>query len=79
MKYVIVDFRGLEVPILFPCFWNHDDIAAAIQFRGKPVSAGFVKRDDLGNLYVTGRSQSLNLASRPEDLDLIIKQLEFEM
>ena len=80
MKYVIIDWGGVECPLLFPCFWNHDDIARAVQGRGKPVSAGLVKRDDGGRLYVTGRSVSLGVNSRPvEDLDIILKAIDFEM
>lgn len=79
MKYVILDWGGLEIPFIFPCFWNHKDITGAIAGRGAVVSAGFLKRDDSGNLYVTGGSTSLKVVSRPEDLDLVIKQLEFQM
>jgi hypothetical protein len=78
MKYVIVDHGGLEVPIIIPVFWNHSDV---IRWLGgcKAISAGFLKRDDLGNLYVTGFSKSLNIGSRPQDLNLIISQLEFSL
>lgn len=79
MKYVIIDDGGIEVPFIFPCFWNHDDMARVIEGRGNVVSAGFLKRDDLGNLYVTGKSVSLGVVCRPEDLELIIRQLEFQM
>lgn len=79
MKYVILDYQGLETPMLFPCFWNHADIANAISGYGTPVAAGFLKMDDLGNLYVTGESISLKVKSRPEDLELIIKNIKFEM
>ena len=79
MKYVIVESNGLELPFIFPCFWNHDDIARVISGRGSVVSAGFLRLDDLGNLYVTGKSVSLGVVCRPEDLDLIKRQLEFQM
>ena len=78
MKYIILDDRGLDVPVIFPVHWDHDQTAQ--KFPGRTVtSAGFLKRDDSGNLYVTGKSVSLNLKSRPLDLDLIIRQLEFQI
>ena len=77
MKYIIVDDGGIEMPIVFPVFWNHSKVAMGI--RGIPLSAGFIKRDNTGRLYVSGGSVSLNLKSRPEDLDLILQHLSFEI
>jgi hypothetical protein len=79
MKYIIVEWNGLEVPFIFPCFWNHNDMAEVISGRGKPISAGFLKQDDCGNLYTTGKSRSLGVSSRPEDLEIITSQLTFQM
>jgi len=83
MKYVIVESRGLELAVLFPLFWNHRDIMEAIQnrFCDGVISAGTIKRDDSGRLYCTGNSVSLKIkACRPvEDLDIILKQLDFEV
>lgn len=79
MKYVIVDKDGIEVPFIFSCLWNHDDIARDISGRGCVVSAGFLRLDDLGNLYVTGKSVSLGVGSRVEDIELIKRQLEFSL
>ena len=79
MKYIIVDWNGLEVPLIFPCFWKHDDFARNYWGMGPVVSAGFLKQDDCGNLYTTGRSDSLGVKSRPEDLEIITRQLTFQM
>lgn len=82
MKYIIIESRGLELAVLFPLFWNHADMLAAIQnrFCERVISAGVIKRDDSGRLYCTGNSVSLKIkACRPvDDLDLILKQLDFE-
>jgi uncharacterized protein (DUF2132 family) len=78
MKYVMFDSNGLDVPVIFPCFWNHNDIAQMYPSL-KVLSAGFLKRDDLGNLYVTGASKTLEVVSRKEDLDIIVKHLEFNL
>ena len=78
MKYIIIDDGGLEVPVIFPPHWDHAQTAQ--KFPGRDViSAGFVKRDGSGYLYVTGKSVSLGLESRPDDLGIIIKQLDFQM
>lgn len=79
MKYIIVEEGGLELPVIFPVIWNHSDVAARINDCNTVVSAGFLKRNDSGNLYVTGGSTSLRVKSRPEDLDLILKHLKFEL
>ena len=82
MKYVIVESRGLELAVLFPLFWNHGDLMEAIRnrFCDGVISAGTIKRDDSGRLYCTGNSVSLRIECRPvEDLDIILRQLSFEL
>lgn len=81
-KYVIFDIDGLEQPIVFPELITHRDLAMRI--RGEPVSAGFVvlttttvegtiePKAEAG-YYCYGRSESLNLDSRPEDSDILNK------
>lgn len=78
MKYLVIDRRGTEEVILFPCWWQHDQIAALHCMRKDVVSAGHVKQNDAGKLYCCGGSVSLKKNSRPdEDLDLIVRHLSF--
>ena len=79
MKYIILNDNGLEMPVIFPPFWDHAKTDQ--KFPGLEVlSAGFVGRQDGGGaLYVWGRSQSLNLPSRPEDLEIIHELLDFRI
>jgi len=78
MKYIILDDGGLEMPVIFPPHWDHAETAQ--KFPGREVlSAGFVGRQDGGALYVWGRSQSLNLPARPEDLEIIHRVLDFRI
>lgn len=81
MKYIVFDKTGVEESVLFPCWQKHDVVASF--FHLKPnhiVSAGFIQRSkNDGRLYCYGKSVGLDIGSRPvEDLDLILKQLEFE-
>ena len=79
MKYVIIEQGGLEVAVLFPCFWNHADMLNRL-YGCKIISAGIIKRTEDGRLYCTGNSVVLKVQSRPvEDLDLILRQIDFEM
>ena len=77
MKYIILDDNGMDVPIIFPVFWHHDRVAG--RFSQEVISAGFLKRNDKGELYTSGKSISLNVSSREEDLDIILSNLDFEM
>lgn len=81
MKYVIVEYIGLEMPFIFPIFWNHVDIAEFVKERGgKPISAGIVKMGDNKQLYCTGKSVTMGLSSRgDEDLKVLNKHLTFEL
>lgn len=81
MKYIVtVDEDGNEEIFIFSKLINHDTMAEAIsairnRMRGdwkrihrKPVSAGFYC-----NGVTFGRSESLNLDSRPEDAKLVVQ------
>lgn len=83
MKYVIIDHVGLELPIIFPDILNHSTF---IELR--PVSAGEVQIygadgplpdacccENALRGCTYGKSVSLNLKSRPEDSELIAKEL----
>ena len=71
MKYIIFETPSLlEVPILFPDFIGHSDMASDLS-NWKPVSAGFCKPGCVGKMDVWGRSTSLGLTSRETDDDLL--------
>lgn len=73
MKYVVFEIDGLQQPILFPEFIEHQTMA--LKFAGKKViSAGMVFFRD--GIVCTGDSFSLNVKSRGElDSDLIFRHL----
>lgn len=84
LKYVMFDLEGLEFPILFPKFVNHNrteegmvhSIRRSFSDKGltggdaEVVSAGFW---DGRNAH--GMSESLKMNSRPQDTDIITKFL----
>ena len=83
-KYICMTDDDKEVIITFPNSIDHDCMAEACSgiknqtwgnwyrvFRS-PVSAGFIDRN--GKCY--GRSETLNLDSRPEDTELLKKQMQ---
>ena len=77
MKYIIIELNGIESPVIFPPWVQHS--SAAKWCLGTLLSAGFIRRDEGGRLYVWGESKSLKLKSRPvEDLDLILRAFEFQ-
>lgn len=59
--------------MLFPDHLIHNEVSRGICFStrfhigGRPVSAGFVKRTKAGGLICCGESESLGIASDPED------------
>jgi hypothetical protein len=74
MKYVIVEYAGVQTPFLFPAHIPHDSLR---HFR--PISAGFfcVSSGEKGmvNVSVWGDSESLKLKSRKEDAEIIAHQI----
>ncbi len=77
-KYVVVEEGGLLVPILFSHLVPHS------KFRHwNPVSAGFVSIDPVSSgdgqtttvVSVFGKSDSLDITSKPEDAGLIRKMI----
>jgi len=77
MKYIMYDRGGIETPILFPQFIEHDNMAMMVVPNKKLISAGFVKLID-GKAVVAGHSHSLNLKSRSEDSQIIQDFLTWE-
>ena len=78
-KYIIKEIKGLEVAILFDALINHCDIGTCKESRGKTVSAGFFYASEYAHasdvedvdVEVFGRSESLNMDSRPVDAEII--------
>jgi hypothetical protein len=71
MKYIIYDFMKV---VLFPEFVSHADFDSMLRkddrvFR-KPTSAGFCKLEN-GGVKVFGRSTSLGLSPREDDIRMI--------
>lgn len=83
MKYVIIDHGGLELPIIFCDIINHNVFAHL-----HPVSAGEVRLygadgpnpdacccENAIRVAVSGQSTTLKLKSRPEDEEIIAREL----
>ena len=77
MKYVMLDIEGLQAPIMFPDYIEHQAMVDAVRMATtmdvapKPLGAGFVHTVN-GDLRCYGYSESLKTESRAED-ELIIK------
>lgn len=79
MKYIVYDGKGGEEAILFPCWRQHAEMLQVVPLS-KVISAGYIKRNEQGQLYCAGNSVILKINSRPvEDLDLILRLLSFGM
>lgn len=72
MKYIIFEDRFV---VIFLGTVNHSDMARKFPMK-TPVSAGSVHLHE-GDLSVGGDSHTLKLASRPEDKELIERQLNY--
>ncbi len=75
MKYLIYEHNGLEVPIIFPVFINHCDMAHKVSENNEIISAGFCNISE-NKLNAFGKSQSLQLKSGEHDsilLNLMLK------
>lgn len=76
-KYLIIEDKGLEIPILFSPLFKHNEVLG-----GKmAVSAGFCRIKSVNPLVVEtwGNSVGLNLNSRPEDKGIIVSLLEYSI
>jgi len=75
MKYVLMEYMGVEMPFVFPCLVTHSDFVTG--FRGgypgsTVISAGFcVLRDTVWTCY--GDSVSLKTKSRDKDSDVLTR------
>ncbi len=79
VKYIVVDYKGMEIPIFFGFLAEHSQIANRFGID-KVISAGFVRftqGDGIVDLYVYGKSISIKKESRMEiDVELFKKMLE---
>jgi len=76
MKYIVIRGYLDEMPIMFHRSISHADMAASVSAMGRPVSAGFIDIVD-GIVSPHGKSDSLSLASRPEDGMMLEDLLEY--
>lgn len=73
-KYLIIEDRGLEQPVVFSPLFTHDQFGL-----GKHVvSGGFCYRKDDGTFGVHGKSMSLKVESRRADIEILNRFLEYE-
>lgn len=63
MKYVIFKQKQLLMPVIIPEHVTHSQIKIV---GAKPISAGFFENES-GIVNTFGKSESLNLKSKPED------------
>ncbi len=68
-KYIIVELEGMEVPLVFSRFLQHEDVASAIS--NKVCSAGFCELSSVGTWITSGVSVSLNLDTREQDTKIL--------
>jgi len=76
MKYVIGIVRNssAEHVFIFPRTINHNDFAKFMRIH-EVRSAGFFSLDDAGEMHCYGKSESLNVPSRPQDTELVKKEM----
>jgi hypothetical protein len=72
-KYIIVKLEGMEVPLVFSRFLQHEDVALVI--RNKVYSAGFCELDPTGKWIASGGSISLKLDARQQDAKILNEHL----
>jgi hypothetical protein len=72
-KYIIVGLGGMQVPLVFSPFLQHEDVAMAV--RNKVYSAGFCELDSAGKWITGGKSVSLELDARQEDAAILNEHL----
>jgi hypothetical protein len=79
LKYVVFPGKSMEVVIIFHPAINHNEVAKSFEYdHGKPVSAGMVSFDQNKNLHCHGRSETLDIGPRSDDIDLIRAFLEVQ-
>ena len=73
LKYVIYEWGGMELPIVFSSYLSHGDVL----FNGgeKAKSAGYCELDTVGRWAVSGQSVTLKLDARPQDAMILNTQM----
>jgi len=84
LKYIMLDFGGSPVPVIFPSMLQHTDVANG----NKVLSAGFVQLhgsnapnpgscilENAVEVCVFGESRSLKVKSLPEDNEIIRREI----
>ena len=66
-KYIIIKHAGTEVPLVFSPVLSHKQVAGMTEVE----SAGYCELDIAGLWVTGGRSDSLELSSRPQDVDIL--------
>ena len=66
-KYIIKR-QGREVPIVFPAFLTHNEVAGISDVK----SAGFCELTKDGNWIAEGGSFSMKLNARPQDAAILM-------
>jgi hypothetical protein len=82
-KYIMVDYQGINTPILFPSFVVHSDIAKVFGGKDKVLSAGFFEvgakpdKDDTDNISVCvfGKSTTVGKEVDKENDPFYIRKL----
>ena len=72
-KYIIVEQGGMEVPLVFSRFLQHEDVALVNE--NKVCSAGFCELDPAGKWIAGGGSISLKLNARQQDTKILNEHL----
>ena len=74
LKYVIYEWGGLELPIVFSSYLSHGDVSFAGEKRSAK-SAGYCELDATGRWAVSGQSVTLKLDARPQDAAILNNQI----
>ena len=73
VKFIIISIQGREQVVAFPVEIQHAAMLSKIQQQHgdvKPISAGFFL-GDTKDLWASGESSTLELQSRPQDVELV--------
>ncbi len=68
-KYVIIELEGMEVPLVFPRYLLHENVAMSL--KNNIRSAGFCELNLAGKWVASGQSVSLTLSARPQDTEIL--------
>lgn len=84
MKYIMLNYGGLEIPILFPSIFQHFEVAngrkvisaGQVQLQGatKPLPDACVMVNAV-KVCTFGESTTLKVKSRPEDAAIIEREI----